>query len=201
MNRGRGQAGRCGASGAERQGASGAERQGARGAERQGARGAWRRGDSGRVLAVGLAALALAGVLAGLLARDYFFQSSARRISAVSFPGGQVEVDVAVTDREKHTGLAGRRDLPPDAGLLFVYRDFAPRRFTMEGMLLNLDLITLSADGTVTGVETRMAGEGAFGTAPARYVLEVGRGWAAAHGVSEGTRGRLLRRGAGVGGP
>lgn len=157
-----------------------------------------RRGSPGLVPVV---VLVFVGALVALLVRDYLFQNSARRISAVSFPGGQIEVDVAVTDLEKHSGLAGRNDLPPNAGMLFVYRDSAPRRFTMEEMLLDLDIITLSADGTVTGVQTRAAGEAAFDTASARYVLEVGSGWAAAHGVAEGTRARLVRREAEVGEP
>ncbi len=124
--------------------------------------------------------------------RDFAFERSARSIGAVSFPGGEVVVDVAVREGERQAGLAGRESLPPDAGMLFVYRDFAPRRFTMAGMLFDLDIITLSADGVVTGVQTRRAGETGFDTAPARYVLEVGAGWAAQHGVAPGVRSRLV---------
>jgi len=129
----------------------------------------------------------------GLVARDYLFERSARRITAVRFPGGQVEVDVAVTDTERRAGLAGRTGLPPDTGLLFVYRDTAPRLFTMEGMLIDLDIISLGADGTVTGVQTRPAGGPPLPTAPARYVLEVASGWAASHGVTVGTRAGIVR--------
>lgn len=150
---------------------------------------------------MGLIAIALVLAVLAVLGRDYFFASSARHITGVAFPGGQAEVDVAVTDRERAAGLAGRSDLPPDAGLLFVYRDTAPRRFTMRGMLFDLDIITLAEDGTVTGVQTRVAGEAPFDTAPARYVLEVGRDWAAAHGVTAGVKASIVRGEARVGGP
>jgi len=148
-----------------------------------------------RAVYVLLTAVAVTGALAGLVVRDYLFERSARRITGVSFPGGQVEVDVAVTDAERRAGLAGRTGLPPDTGLLFVYRDTAPRLFTMEGMLIDLDIISLAEDGAVTGVQTRAAGGPPLPTAPARYVLEVASGWAASHGVTVGTKARIVRGG------
>ncbi len=150
--------------------------------------------------ALSWAVVILAVVLGAFVVRDYLFEVSARGIGAVSFPQGEVVVDVAVSDAERRAGLAGRESLPPDAGMLFVYRDARPRRFTMEGMLFDLDIITLSTAGVVTGVQTRAAGEAAFDTAPARYVLEVGSGWAAAHGVAAGTKASFLPRQGGAGG-
>ncbi len=133
------------------------------------------------------------------LVQDYLFEREARRIVAVRFPAGEVVVDVAVTRSEREEGLAGRESLPPNAGMLFAYRDTRPRRFTTQDMSFALDIITLAADGVVTGVQSRGPGEMPFDTAPARYVLEVGRGWAAAHGVTEGVRGTLVRSGEGGG--
>lgn len=163
-----------------------------------GAAGSGRAGGPGRNRRARLAAVATVLVLAGLastlVVRDYLFQATARRIAAVSFPGGEVVVGVAVTRSEREAGLAGRESLPPDSGLLFVYRDTRPRRFTTEDMRFGLDIITLSHDKVVTGVVTRQPGEPPFVTAPARYVLEVGSGWAAAHGVRAGTKADLIGR-------
>lgn len=138
-------------------------------------------------------AISVGAVGAGLVARDYLFKTSAGRIRAVSFPQGEVAVDVAVTEPERRAGLAGRGGLPPNGGMLFVYRDTRPRRFTMEGMFFALDIITLDEAGRVLGVGTHDPGEGPFDLGPARYVLEVESGWAAAHGVSPGEMAEFAR--------
>jgi len=149
-----------------------------------------------------VAALALAAL------RNQLFLARARDVRAVIFSGPavgsgypdpavpsdpvagsvRVAVEVAVTAEERRRGLSGREDLAPSTGMLFVYTDTRPRVFTMEGMLFALDIISLDADGLVTGLVTRRPGEGPFDIAPARYVLEVPAGWAAAHGVSVGSR-------------
>ena len=138
-------------------------------------------------------AISVGAVGAGLVARDYLFKTSAGRIRAVSFPQGEVAVDVAVTEPERRAGLAGREGLPLNGGMLFVYRDTRSRRFTMEGMFFALDIITLDEAGRVLGVGTHDPGEGPFDLGPARYVLEVERGWAAAHGVSPGEMAEFAR--------
>ncbi len=138
-------------------------------------------------------AISVGAVVVGLVARDYLFETSAGRIRAVSFPQGEVAVDVAVTGPERRAGLAGRGGLPPNGGMLFVYRDTRSRRFTMEGMFFALDIITLDEAGRVLGVGTHDPGEGPFDVGPARYVLEVEGGWAAAHGVSPGETAEFAR--------
>jgi len=158
---------------------------------RKSGRGFWNR-RALLVLTLVSASLAVAVVVVGFVVREHRFVASARRISAVAFPGGTVAVEVAVTPCERRQGLAGREALPTGRGMLFVYPDTRPRTFTMEGMRFGLDIITLSAEGVVTGVVTKAPGGAAFETAPARYVLEVPAGWAAAHGVEAGTRATLV---------
>jgi len=163
------------------------------------------RGRAARLasLAAAAAILVLAALAIGAL-RNHLFISRAREITAVAFSGPAVEaaggtarvtVEVAVTGEERRRGLAGRTGLEPGTGMLFVYRDQRPRRFTMEGMLFGLDIISISTGGWVTGVATRSPGDPAFETDPARYVLEVAAGWAAAHGVAVGARAELIRGG------
>lgn len=145
------------------------------------------------VRALLLALLIIGVTLSGLALRDLFLDSRARAIRSVDFPGGKVAVEVAVTPLERQQGLAGRPSLAPGRGMLFVFRETVPRRFTTEQMLFGLDIISLDAAGVVTGVATRMPGQPPFETAPARYILEVPSGWAEAHGVVVGTRAALRR--------
>jgi len=158
--------------------------------------------------------LLVALALAVAAARSCLFAARARDITAVVFTGptiivdspssdsggggggpdtgARVTVEVAVTAEERRRGLAGRPGLEPSTGMLFVYRNERSRRFTMEGMLFALDVIAISGEGVVTGVTTRRPGAPVFETAPACYVLEVVAGWAAAHGVTVGTRVELV---------
>lgn len=145
-----------------------------------------------RPAVLGLLGLVAVSALAG---RHFMFVRNARALTGVVFPGGLVRVEVAVSRAERETGLAGRDSLPPDTGMLFVYPDTRQRRFTTEGMRFSLDIVSLSADGVVTGIMTRGPGEPGFHTAPARFVLEIPAGWAAAHGVTAGTRVLLQREG------
>ncbi len=128
------------------------------------------------------------------VARDYIFETRARRVEAVSFPGGMVVVDVAVTQREREQGLSGRESLPPSAGMLFIYRDTAPRRFVMDGMLFGLDIIALDEAGVVVGIFPRVPGDPPIDLPPCRYVLEVGQGYSEAHGVAVGTQAAIVSR-------
>lgn len=141
------------------------------------------------VILMMMAALAFLGLDAW---RDQRFAAYAHSIREVAFPEGRVAVEPAVTPEERRRGLAGRENLPSDSGMLFIYRDTAPRTFTMSGMRFDLDLMSLDESGRVTGVVTGRPGDGEFVLAPARYVLEVTAGWAAAHGVEIGTEAVLI---------
>jgi uncharacterized membrane protein (UPF0127 family) len=144
-------------------------------------------------IALLLAGLILVTAIVGMLTTNYAFENSVRRIRGVRFPGGEIIVDVAASAGERRRGLAGRAGLAPDSGMLFVYRDTRSRRFTMEGMLFPLDIISLDETGRVLAVEGHAPGEGAFDIGPARYVIEAGGGWAAAHGVRAGLRAEFIR--------
>ena len=140
-----------------------------------------------------LAFLFIVVAVSAMALRGCLHEARARAIRTVVFPGGEVYVEVALTPAERGEGLGGRPSLAAGRGMLFVFRDTAPRCFTTEWMLFGLDIIALDAAGRVTGVATRFPGEPPFETAPARYVLEVPSGWSEVHGVTVGTRATLVR--------
>lgn len=55
--------------------------------------------------------------------------------------GQTVVVDVADTPDLQVQGLSGRRVLPPDRGMIFVYDDLGDRVFWMRGMFIPIDII------------------------------------------------------------
>ena len=105
-----------------------------------------------------------------------------------------VSVEVVRTDADRARGLMDRRELAPDAGMLFLFDETAEHPFWMKNTLLPLDMLFLSEDGRVNGiVERAVPGDLSPRSAggPSRFVLEVNGGWAAAHGVSAGDRARF----------
>jgi uncharacterized membrane protein (UPF0127 family) len=105
-----------------------------------------------------------------------------------------VAVEVVRTDAERQRGLMDRRELAPEAGMLFLFEETAEHPFWMKNTLLPLDMLFLGEDGRVNGiVERAVPGDLTPRTAggPSRYVLEVNGGWAAAHGVAPGDRARF----------
>jgi uncharacterized membrane protein (UPF0127 family) len=105
-----------------------------------------------------------------------------------------VTVELARTDAERARGLMERRELAPDAGMLFLFEETAEHPFWMKNTLIPLDMIFISDDGRISGIVARaVPGDLSPRTAggPSRYVLEVAGGWAEAHGVAAGDRVRF----------
>jgi uncharacterized membrane protein (UPF0127 family) len=105
-----------------------------------------------------------------------------------------VTVELARTDAERAKGLMNRRELAPDAGMLFLFDETAEHPFWMKNTLIPLDMIFIGEDGRVTGIVPRavpgdLRARSAGG--PSRYVLEVNGGWAESHGVAPGDRVRF----------
>jgi uncharacterized membrane protein (UPF0127 family) len=109
-------------------------------------------------------------------------------------PSGEpirVAVEIARSEEERRRGLMYRQNLPPDAGMLFLFEEDEIHSFWMKNTLIPLDMIFIRADGTVAGVvenATPRTLEPRGVDRPSRHVLEVIGGWARAHGVGEGTR-------------
>jgi hypothetical protein len=106
-------------------------------------------------------------------------------------PPVRVPVELAMTAGEIQRGLMYREHLPPDAGMLFVFRAPKEQHFWMKNTLIPLDMIFIGADLTVAGVVADTAPrtlDSRFVERESQFVLEVNAGWAAAHGVGAGTR-------------
>jgi uncharacterized membrane protein (UPF0127 family) len=62
-------------------------------------------------------------------------------------------IEVATTNEERALGLMFRRSLPENSGMLFLYDPPQPAAMWMKNTLIPLDMVFISADGTVHRVE------------------------------------------------
>lgn len=117
--------------------------------------------------------------------------------ATVLFPGAPpLRAEVADTPEERARGLMLRPSLPPGEAMLFVFPEERPWGFWMKDVQFPLDIIWLSANGTVVHVwsappcladpcPTREP------PAPALYVVETVAGFAAEHSVGPGTKAEI----------
>lgn len=105
-----------------------------------------------------------------------------------------VSLELALTDEQKAVGLMFRDVLPANHGMLFLFEreDYLP--FWMKNTLIPLDFIWLDASGTVVDVKASVPPckldpcPSYKPSRPARAMLELPAGQAAAHGVKPGVR-------------
>ena len=134
------------------------------------------------------------------------------RAPAPAAAGGRAEVrladrlfhlDIADTPELRRIGLAGRKETPPDGGMLFRFDAAGERVFWMKGMETPIDIIWLSG-GVVFGVVSRAAPPPP-GTAdadiprftspgPVDLVIELAAGRASEIGLRIGQRAEILLR-------
>jgi uncharacterized membrane protein (UPF0127 family) len=117
----------------------------------------------------------------------------APRVVVVTAAGARlpVTVELARSDEEQARGLMYRRELAPEAGMLFLFSETRPRSFWMKNTLLPLDMLFIDDGGRVAGLIERaepLTTSPQDPGVPSRYVLEVNGGWAARHGVRPGDR-------------
>ena len=106
-------------------------------------------------------------------------------------------VEMAVTPDQLSRGLMFRTELPPTAGMLFVFMDEAERSFWMYRTKIPLDILWLNANHQIVEIsadtppcpgESRDDCPSFGGNVPSQFVLEIGAGQAAAHGLKVGDR-------------
>lgn len=105
-------------------------------------------------------------------------------------------VEVASTDAARMQGLMYRRMLPESRGMLFVFRDVALHGMWMMNTYVPLSVAFLDEQGVIINIEdmephTRTTHSAAR---PAKYALEVNRGWFAKRGIKPGMRVEGLER-------
>jgi len=112
--------------------------------------------------------------------------------SCVVPDGTRLVLELALTDQEKATGLMHRDTLAADHGMLFVFDTDDTFAFWMRNTLMPLDIVWFDATGRIADVRADAQPCRAdpcpkfSNSRPARAVLLVNAGYAAAHGLKPG---------------
>lgn len=111
--------------------------------------------------------------------------------TATTTPSSPISFEVVVTEAEQERGLGGRKDIPPDYGMLFVFPKDDSYGIWMKDMLTPIDILWLSDTGTIITIEKSVEPSTYphvfYPASPARYVLEMRAGQANARGWKTGT--------------
>ena len=104
-------------------------------------------------------------------------------------------VEVATTPEAWNRGLMDRSILAPDAGMLFIFPEAAPRSFWMMNTLIPLDMLFADSTGRIVNLHENTIPcqpprrcPPYSTTAPVQYVLEIAAGRARALGIRAGDR-------------
>ena len=104
----------------------------------------------------------------------------------------KLNVEIADSPEEWQQGLMHRESLDENSGMLFVFDEENYRSFWMKNTLIPLDVIFVSANGTIIDIKedfqpckTQIC-ESYKSREKARYVLEANGGFAEANSVSIG---------------
>jgi uncharacterized membrane protein (UPF0127 family) len=106
--------------------------------------------------------------------------------------GTRLVLELALTDQEKATGLMFRDKLAADHGMLFVFERDDILTFWMKNTLMPLDIVWFDAGGRIVDISADAPPCRAdpcpkySNRLPARAVLLVNAGYAAAHGLKPG---------------
>jgi uncharacterized protein len=137
-----------------------------------------------------LTIVVILGVVAGARAQQEL-QSFDKSTLVIETAKGPIHFDVelALTPAQQEQGLMYRPRLAPDAGMLFDFRDLAPRAFWMKNTLIPLDMLFIGGDGKIVDIHERavpLSEDIIASKVPARAVLELNGGTVDRLGIAVG---------------
>lgn len=77
------------------------------------------------------------------------FREFASGTKKISINRAEIKVELADTNAKRTQGLSGRKKLPPDSGMLFIFPAKGLYSFWMHGMLFPLDFIWIDKESIV----------------------------------------------------
>lgn len=137
----------------------------------------------------------LAGLAASLLSAAVWAQAA---LPVIELTAGfhRIEAEVAATDSHRQTGLMNRRSMAQQRGMLFVFAEENTHCMWMRNTLLPLSVAFVDAGGNIINIEDMQpqTEDNHCARRPARYALEMNRGWFAQRGIAAGSKLRGLER-------
>lgn len=96
--------------------------------------------------------------------------------------------EIATTPDQRSVGLMHRFSLKPDHGMLFVFERSETLGFWMKNTFVALSIAFIADDGRIINIEDMKPQTETSHTSkgPARYALEMRKGWFAERGIGPG---------------
>jgi uncharacterized membrane protein (UPF0127 family) len=126
-----------------------------------------------------------------------FLAAGAATAGAQTLPVVQLQADmhliraeVAADFPSRAQGLMYRSAMPSNAGMLFIFDEASAQCMWMKNTLMPLSVAFIDERGTVINIEEMapQTEDSHCARRPARYALEMNRGWFAARGIKPGSR-------------
>jgi uncharacterized membrane protein (UPF0127 family) len=97
----------------------------------------------------------------------------------------QITAEVAEKPEERAVGLMGRRSLPPNHGMLFVFEQPSQQCFWMRNTPLPLTIAFIAEDGKIVNFADMVpfSEQPHCSAKPVKFALEMTRGWFQQRGV------------------
>jgi uncharacterized membrane protein (UPF0127 family) len=101
-----------------------------------------------------------------------------------------IRAEVAADMSTRSRGLMFRKSLAPNAGMVFVFDEASQHCMWMKNTLIPLSVAFLDDGGTIINIENMapQTEDTHCAARPARYALEMDRGWFSARGIKPGTK-------------
>ena len=131
-------------------------------------------------------------LLAGFCAPAFAGDLPVENIAVASKTGTHIfKVEVAADNASRELGLMYRKEMAPDAGMLFDFQTPQFVSFWMENTVLPLDMLFVRADGTIARIKanaTPYSRESIPSGEKVQVVIELNAGRAAQLGIAAGDR-------------
>ena len=131
--------------------------------------------------------LLAAGVTLSFLAAPAFAQMPLLELTAGFH---RIEAEVAANQPNRMQGLMMRKSMPANHGMLFVFTQAERHCMWMRNTYLPLSVAFLDEQGRILNIENMQpqTENNHCAAAPARFALEMNRGWFADKGIKPGQR-------------
>ncbi len=102
----------------------------------------------------------------------------------------RIEAEVAANQGTRMQGLMNRRNLAAHQGMLFVFPEVQQHCMWMRNTLIPLSVAFLDHEGRILNIEDMQpqTEDNHCAVRPARFALEMNKGWFAAKGIKAGAR-------------
>ena len=130
-------------------------------------------------------------LLAGCCAAFFLAQAHAE-LPAVQLSTGMhlIRAEVADSMGTRMEGLMHRKSMPQGSGMVFVFEENAPHCMWMKNTLIPLSVAFIDESGVIINIAdmTPHSEQSHCAARPARYALEMNKGWFAQRGIKPGAK-------------